>query len=199
MFRLGRFVVRLVSSLISLILLAVVAAAGYVIYESRQQDDSPTQAIVVLGAAQFDGEPSPVLANRLDHALELATAEVAPLVLTVGGKRPGDRFTEASAGRNYLIDSGLLPDQVIAIPTGSDTFSSLEAVANYALKHDLHSLTIVSDPAHVARVKAIAERLGLYANVSPTASGPGSEVTPDYLVREVGGLLQFWLVRSWSL
>lgn len=197
-FRLVGGLARLLSSLVSIILLAIIATAGYVVYQSKQQDTTTTDAIVVLGAAQYEGVPSPVLANRLDHALELAATGVAPIVITVGGKQPGDRFTEASAGREYLIDSGLLSDQVVAIPTGRDTLTSLQAVANYALKNNLHSVTVVSDPAHVARVKAIAERLGLYATISPTQSGPGSEVTPEYLIREVGGLLQFWLVGAWT-
>ena len=200
MFRLIRGVTRLISSLVSLVLLAVFGAAGYVVYESRQQQLEPSDAVVVLGAAQFDGVPSPVLANRLDRALELVVVDkVAPLVITVGGKQQGDRFTEAGAGKRYLVESGLAADRVIAVTRGTDTVNSLRAVAKVARERALDTVTIVSDPAHVARVKLIAERLGLSANVAPTEDGPGSELSVDYLIRETGGILQFLAVAQWTI
>lgn len=200
MFKLLRATSRLLSSLVSLALLAVVGAAVFVIYESRQQQLTPTDAVVVLGAAQFDGEPSPVLANRLDHALQLVVVDkVAPVIITVGGKQPGDRFTEAGAGRRYLIASGIAPDRVVAITRGTDTLSSLRAVAKVARERAYDRVTLVSDPAHVARVKLIAERLGLKAYVAPTEEGPGSGLSVDYLIRETGGILQFLAVAQWDL
>lgn len=198
MFTLARMLLRLVSSLLSLILLVLLGTAGFVYYESKQQELLPSDAIVVLGAAQFNGTPSPVLANRLDHALDLFANDVAPLVITVGGKQPGDRYTEASAGRSYLIDGGLASNQVVALPTGSDTLTSLNAVTKYANKHELVRLTVVSDPAHVARVKILLQDAGFLVRVAPTETGPGAEMTPDYLIRETGGLLDYWLVRKWT-
>lgn len=199
MFFLLRTVRRAVSSVTSLLLLAALLLVGYVYYTAHQDQRTPTDAIVVLGASQFDGQPSPVFANRLDHALDLILRDVAPVIITVGGKQPGDRFTEASAGRNYLIDSGLLPHQVIAIPTGGDTLESLTAVAVLLKKKEWTHITVVSDPAHIARIKIIAGNLGFASESSPTTVGPGSEITPDYIVREVGGILHFLVLDRWGV
>lgn len=188
----------MISSVFSLLLLFGLATTGLVYFNANQDERTKTDVIVVLGAAQFNGEPSPVFANRLDHALELILLDVAPVIVTVGGKQPGDRFTEASAGRNYLIDSGLNPNQVIAIPTGSDTLESLTAVSVLLNKKKWHNVTLVSDPAHMARTQAIATHFGFAAFTSPTSGGPGSEMDLDYLVRETGGLLHFWVLDQWS-
>lgn len=199
MFLLFKLIRRAVSSLISLVLLAGLLLVGYVYYTAHQDQRTKTEAIVVLGASQFDGEPSPVFANRLDHALELTLQDVAPVIITVGGKQPGDRFTEASAGRNYLIDSGLLPEQVLAIPTGGDTLESMTAVAVLLKKKGWNHITVVSDSAHLARIKIIAGNLDIVSESSPTEIGPGSEITPEYVVREVGGILHFLVLDRWGV
>lgn len=199
MFFLFRVIRRAIGSLISLVLLAGLLLVGYVYYTGGQDQRTPTDAIVVLGASQFDGEPSPVFANRLDHSLDLILHDVAPVIITIGGKQPGDRFTEASAGRNYLIDSGLLPDQVIAIPTGGDTLESMTAVQVLLKKRGWDHITVVSDPAHVARIKIIAGNLGITSESSPTEIGPGTEITTDYIIREVGGILHFLVIDRWSV
>lgn len=199
MFFLIRQIRRAIGSLVSLLILAGVILVGYLLYGAHQDQRTHTDAIVVLGASQFDGEPSPVFANRLDHALDLILHDVAPVIITVGGKQPGDRFTEASAGRNYLIDSGLLPDQVIAVPTGGDTLESMTAVQVLLKKRGWDHITVVSDPAHVARIKIIAGNLGIASESSPTKIGPGTEVTTDYVIREVGGILHFLVIDRWSV
>lgn len=199
MFLLFKLLRRAVSSMVSLVLLAGLLLVGYVYYNAHQDQRLKTDAIVVLGASQFDGEPSPVFANRLDHALDLILRDVAPVIITVGGKQPGDRFTEASAGRNYLIDSGLLPEQVIAIPTGADTLESMTAVAVLLEKRGWTHITVVSDPSHVARIKIIAGNLDIISESSPTSIGPGSEITPEYVVREVGGILHFLILDRWGI
>jgi uncharacterized SAM-binding protein YcdF (DUF218 family) len=199
MFLLFKLIRRALSSLVSLTLLAGLLLVGYVYYTAHQDQRVSTDAIVVLGASQFDGEPSPVFANRLDHALDLILHDVAPVIITVGGKQPGDRFTEASAGRNYLIDSGLLADQVIAIPTGGDTLESMTAVAVLLKKKGWDHITVVSDPAHLARIKLIAGNLEITSESSPTEIGPGSELTAEYVIREVGGILHFFVLDRWGL
>lgn len=198
MFFIPKLIGKMISSVFSLLLLFGLATTGFVYFNANQDERTKTDVIVVLGAAQFNGEPSPVFANRLDHALELILLDVAPVIVTVGGKQPGDRFTEASAGRNYLIDSGLNPNQIIAIPTGSDTLESLTAVSVLLNKKKWHNVTLVSDPAHMARTQAIATHFGFAAFTSPTSGGPGSEMDLDYLVRETGGLLHFWVLDQWS-
>lgn len=190
---------RAISAVFSLILLGVVGLAGYVFYNGKQIDLSQTDAIVVLGASQFDGDPSPVFANRLDRALDVIMLDVAPVIITVGGKQPGDRFTEASAGRQYLIDSGLLPTQVHSIPTGTDTLSSLQAVAVYLEKIKAKNVTVVSDPTHVTRAKFILEALGFEVTLAPTLSGPGTGFELNNLIREVGGTLQFLALEQWGI
>lgn len=150
----------------------VVVVSGAVVWRAAHRDDASrvdhADAIVVLGAAQYDGEPSPVFAGRLDHASLLWEQDRADLVLTVGGKQPGDRTTEADAGRDYLIRHGVPADAVVALPVGSSTWESLEAAAAHLRAHDLRSVFLVSDPWHNARVKAMASDLGLDAYASAT-------------------------------
>jgi uncharacterized SAM-binding protein YcdF (DUF218 family) len=190
---------RLLASAMSLVLLGLVGLAGYVFYNGNQIQLERTDAIVVMGASQFDGVPSPVFANRLDRAIDLHLLDVAPVIITVGGKQPGDRFTEASAGRSYLIDSGISKKVVTAIPTGDDTLSSIRAIAVYLNKNSMSSVTVVSDPSHVTRAKFILEKLGFTVYVAPTLDGPGSDFKIDYLGREVAGILQFFLMEQWGI
>jgi uncharacterized SAM-binding protein YcdF (DUF218 family) len=180
--------------------LALVAAAGVqVVRAATSEDRTPTDVIVVLGAAQFWGTPSPVLESRLSHARELYDEGVAERIVTVGGKQEGDIATEAQAGRTWLVENGVPRTSVTAIRTGSDTVTSLEAVADLMAEKGWTSATIVTDPAHTARSLAIAGALGIDAHGSPTTSGDGSALTPEYLARETAGLLHVWLVGQRSI
>ena len=190
-----RWGLRIFVTLLLVVLLTPLVTAGYVVLISRQDDRTPTDALLVLGAAQYWSKPSPVLEARLAHAKSLYDAGVASRILTVGGKQPGDRTTEAQAGQSWLTDQGVPADVVTAIPTGSDTLASLQAVAALMREHHWTSLTIVTDPAHEARTLAIARALGIDARPSPTRSGAGSSLTADYVARESAGLLLF-LVRD---
>ena len=184
---------------IVVLLLAVVlvptAAALRVVLTARQDDRTRTDAVVVLGAAQFWGRPSPVLEARLARAGTLVDEGVAPHVLTVGGNQPGDRTTEAEAGREWLVGHGLSASAVTAVPVGNDTLSSLTAVARVLAERGWTSATLVTDPAHEARSLAMARALGIDARGAPTRSGAGSVLTLEYVARETGGLLYFWLVE----
>ncbi|MGV1005553.1 MAG: YdcF family protein [Candidatus Nanopelagicales bacterium] len=187
-------------ALIALLFVATIvsvpaAALGSVWYFSQIDDRTPTDAIVVLGAAQYQGVPSPVLANRLSHTEELVRAGVASQVITVGGFRTGDVTSEAQVSKEEMIAEGLRSRQIIAIPFGQDTKESLEAVATVAGEQGIHSVTLVSDPAHMARSRALAKQVGLDAHVSPTEGGPGSALTTQYLLRETAGLLMVWFNR----
>ena len=190
-----RWGLRIFVTLLLMVLLTPLVSAGYVVLVSRQDDRTPTDALLVLGAAQYWSRPSPVLEARLAHAKSLYDAGVASRILTVGGKQPGDRTTEAQAGQSWLTDQGVPADVVTAIPTGSDTLASLQAVAALMRENHWTSLTIVTDPAHEARSLAIARALGIDARPSPTRSGAGSSLTADYVARESAGLLLF-LVRD---
>ena len=145
-----------------------------VVRAGRPTDPDPAEAIVVLGAAQYDGRPSPQLASRLDHALELYEAGLAPVVMVTGGNQPGDRFTEAEASANYLVDRGVPESAIMREDAGHTTFESLAAAADQLLAADLDDVVVVTDPYHSLRSKLIAEEVGLDASVSPT---PTSVVT----------------------
>ena len=181
---------------VALVLLVVVPllAVGRVVQAATTDDRTPTDAVVVLGAAQFWGRPSPVLEARLAQARDLVADDVAPRVITVGGKQSGDITTEAQAGRQWLVASGVPAKAITAVPTGRDTLSSLTAVAELMERRGWTSATIVTDPAHEARSIAMARALGIDAHGSPSQSGDGSRLTLDYVLREAGGLLWFWLV-----
>jgi uncharacterized SAM-binding protein YcdF (DUF218 family) len=141
----------------------------------RSDQATAVDAIVVLGVAQYDGRPSPQLQARLDHALTLLQEGAAPLVITTGGNQPGDRFTEAEASANYLINRLGIDDQwaeILQENSGSTTRESLIAVRNIMQDRGLHSVLIVTDPYHSLRSRLIAQDLGLVAYISPTRTSP---------------------------
>jgi len=164
---------RLVRALlVALALLAAYVAVTFVqVYRASRHDGArPADAIVVLGAAQYDGEPSPVLQDRLDHALELYETGVAGQIVLTGGRQEGDRFTEATAGYNYLRARGVPDEALLKEVDGHSTWESLAASARLLVDQGLTEVVLVSDGYHAYRVEAIAEDLGLDATVSPSDS-----------------------------
>lgn len=139
---------------------------------ARHDGARPSDAIVVLGAAQYDGRPSPVLAARLDHALELYEEGISPVIVVTGGRREGDRFTEATAAATYLHGHGVPDDVILRETTGRSSWESLAASARFLAARDLTRVVLVSDPYHAARIDAIASEVGLDATVSPTRTSP---------------------------
>lgn len=145
-----------------------------VVQAGRADDRDPVDAIVVLGAAQYDGRPSAQLQARLDHALTLWESDVAPVVMVTGGKQPDDRFTEAEASRRYLVDRGI-PDEAIWMEdAGRSTYESLDSAADILIAAGADDVVLVSDPFHMKRSQLIAGDFGLDAKVSAT---PSSVVT----------------------
>ncbi len=144
----------------------------------RSDQARPVDAIVVMGAAQYDGAPSPQLAARLDHVVDLWGDGLAPLVITTGGNLPGDRFTEAEASEAYLVERGVPAEAVLLENSGSNSYESLESVADMIGTRGLGEVLIVTDPYHALRSRLIAEDVGLTAYVSPTpysvVTGPSS-------------------------
>ena len=144
---------------------------------SAGRDDSFAQgvgqvdALVVLGAAQYDGRPSPQLRARLNHALMLWQRDAAALIVVTGGKRAGDRFTEAETSRDYLIARGVPAEAIVVEPRGTSTFESLAAVRNDDVGRTLQRVVVVSDPYHVMRAQLVARELGFDATSSATRSG----------------------------
>jgi uncharacterized SAM-binding protein YcdF (DUF218 family) len=140
---------------------------------SRTDGARPAQAVIVLGAAQYDGRPSAVLRARLDHAAALYHRKIAPFVVVTGGKAEGDRFTESQASANYLHTKGVPEGAILREATGRTSWQSLAASARFLIaERGIRDVVLVSDPFHAARIRGIASELGFRAATSPTRSSP---------------------------
>ena len=140
----------------------------------RSDQARDVDAIVVMGAAQYDGRPSPQLAARLDHVVDLWPEGHAAQIVVTGGNLPGDRFTEAEASADYLVARGVPESALIMENQGSTTYESLELAAQMLDERGLDTILVVTDPYHSLRSRLVAEEVGLTAFVSPT---PYSVVT----------------------
>jgi uncharacterized SAM-binding protein YcdF (DUF218 family) len=153
-------------------ILGLLVATAVAVWNAAHTDDARridrADVIVVLGAAQYDGRPSPVFEGRLRQAELLYRESRSPRVLVLGSNQPGDATTEADAGRNFLIAEGLPANAVYADPRGHTTYESLEAAARFMRERDLHSAFLVSDPWHNLRIKRMAGDLGIQAYASAT-------------------------------
>jgi uncharacterized SAM-binding protein YcdF (DUF218 family) len=150
----------------------VLAATAIAVWRAAHTDDASridnADAILVLGAAHYGGEPSPVFEGRLIHAALLYREERSDRVLVLGGAAPGDEISEAEAGRDWLIADGLPADAVDASPVGRTTLESLRAAAAWMRERNLESAFLVSDPWHNLRIKRMASDLGIAAYASAT-------------------------------
>lgn len=164
-----------------LVALAVFLAVllGYYVFNviqvwraARADDARPSDAIVVLGAAQYDGTPSPAFAARLDHALDLYREGIAPLVVVTGGRQPGDRFTEAGTGADYLVARGVPDSAILRETTSRNSWESLQASARFLFPRGVKRVVLVSDPFHSLRIRLTAEEIGFDAVTSPTETSP---------------------------
>jgi uncharacterized SAM-binding protein YcdF (DUF218 family) len=170
------------------------------IWWTARQDQRPhSDVLLVLGASQYNGTPSPVLQARLAHALTLYHDGVAPRIVTVGGKRPGDRFTEAASGKDWLVARGVPASAVLAVQSGTDTWNSMQAVDAEMDSHGWRSAVIVTDPWHSFRSREMARHLGIQAATSPTRSGPivqERHTEERYVIRETGAYLSWMWKRA---
>ena len=149
----------------------IISATAVLVWSSRDET-RPAQAIVVLGAAQYAGKPSPVLRARLDHALELWNRHLASLLILTGGTGSGDTTSEAAVGRTYARKHGV-PDSAILVETeGRTTSESMRAVAGMLEVRGLQSALLVSDPFHMLRLRILARRFGFTPYTSPTQTSP---------------------------
>ena len=170
----------------------------------RSADRQPVGAIVVLGAAQYDGRPSPQLQARLDHALELWNLNLASYIVVTGGKQEGDRFTEAATSRKFLESNGVASDLIFEENSGTTTYASLFAVSQVARELKIDRVLIVSDPFHLLRAKLIAKEVGLDAGSSSTRSSviQGGDAFKRNLQEAtgvaVGRIVGFQRVDSWT-
>lgn len=149
----------------------ILSAVSVLLWSSRDEAQ-PAEAIVVLGAAQYAGRPSPVLKARLDHALNLWNRHLANLLILTGGTGAGDTTSEAAVGRNYARKRGV-PDSAILVENeGRTTSESMRAVAGMLEVRGLHSALLVSDPFHMLRLRILARRFGFTPYTSPTQTSP---------------------------
>jgi uncharacterized SAM-binding protein YcdF (DUF218 family) len=147
-------------------------SAVTVLFWSSRDEARPAQAIVVLGAAQYAGKPSPVLRARLDHALDLWNRHLASLLILTGGTGSGDTTSEAAVGRTYAKKHGV-PDSAILVENeGRTTSESMRAVAGMLEVRGLQSALLVSDPFHMLRLRILARRFGFTPYTSPTRTSP---------------------------
>lgn len=148
--------------------LYVVITFAQVVLAGRQQLTSSAEAIVVLGAAQYDGRPSPQLEGRLLTAIDLWNDGSAKYFIVTGGRQEGDRFTEAETSRNVALDSGVPDSNILFEDEGTTTWESLQGVAQIVQQYEISSVILVTDPYHAMRASMIAKRSGInVAGVAP--------------------------------
>lgn len=192
--RVGRLVGRLVAALVLAAFLLVASTAGAIWWTARQDARPTSDAIVVLGSAQYNGVPSSIFEARLEHALRLYSDGVAQVIVTVGGKAAGDQFTEAEAGRDYLADAGVPAESLLAVPEGVDTLESMRSVSRVFDEQGWGSAVLVTDPWHAMRTERMAEDAGIESTSSPTRQGPSvySRTTQArYILRETAAYLLY--------
>ena len=181
------------AALLAVVLLVTSTALG--IWWTARQDSAPrSDAIVVLGSAQYNGVPSSIFEARLEHAIALYEDGVAPVIVTVGGKADGDQFTEAEAGRDYLASAGIPADALLIVPEGGDTLESIRAVAATFTDRDWSKAVLVSDPWHAMRAERMADDAGMDAESSPTRQGPAVQTRATqvrYILRETAAYLLY--------
>jgi uncharacterized SAM-binding protein YcdF (DUF218 family) len=183
--RAGRRIVAALLVVVALLFVYVGVTFAQVWSATTHDDPSPASAIVVLGAAQWNGKPSPVLKERLDHAVQLYRDGVSKTIVVVGGKQAGDRTTEGKAGYDYLRAKGL-PDSALKVEVeGTDTYEELSSTALILRQAKLgDDVVLVTDRYHAYRAAATASEVGLDAHVSPV----GEEPSLSTLARETGGV-----------
>ena len=162
---------RILAAVVGVIVLYYVLTFAQVAHTGGSHGADPADAIIVMGAAQYDGRPSPQLAARLDHVVTLWEEGVAPKVVVTGGNQPGDRFTEAQASASYLIDHGVPAEAIVQVGEGGTTYESLAAAAPVLSGLGIERVALVTDPYHALRSRLIAESEGLSVDVAAAPDG----------------------------
>jgi uncharacterized SAM-binding protein YcdF (DUF218 family) len=181
-------------------LVAITAVGGYAAYriwdQAGRDERRKADVIVVMGAAQYDGRPSPLFAARLDHAIDLFHDGVAPRLIVTGGKREGDRTTEAASARIYALAHDVPDGAILTEDASRTTLQSIRGVAGIMRGDGLRSAVFVSDPTHMLRVLRMATDLGIDAYGSPTRSSPlerDAIARIDATVHELGALAIYFV------
>jgi uncharacterized SAM-binding protein YcdF (DUF218 family) len=178
----------------------LVGLATVRIWDAGARDERrPAGAIVVLGAAQYDGRPSPVFAARIDHAVDLFHDGWAPYLVVTGGKQPGDRWTEAESARRYAVARGVPEAAILMEDRGRNTLESVRAVRGILAGQGIDDAIFVSDPTHMLRVIRMARDDGLAAWSSPTRTSPVERDLPsrlDATAHELAALAVYFVTRG---
>jgi len=182
--------------LLALVALALAERSLYrAIRQQAARDEAvPADAVVVFGAAEYNGAPSPVLKARLDHAFDLEERGLAPLVITTGGSGGDRQYTEAGVGRDYLIQSGVAEAKILTDTRSLTTYESVKAVALLLRQRHLHTCIAVSDGFHLYRIKLMFRSLGITASTSPD---PDSPIEADSYLRTLYSLREMVVTSLW--
>ncbi len=164
--------------------------------QATRDEAQPAGAIVVFGAAQYNGTPSPVFKARLDHAFDLEERGFAPTVITTGGRGGDPRFTEAGVGRDYLIQKGVAAEKILSETRSETSFESVQAVAGLLEKRHIETCIVVSDGFHLYRIKLMFAALGITVYGSPA---PQSPIEADPFQRALYSLREMLLSTLWYL
>lgn len=181
-----RWVVAIVSifALMAMITLGFMAA---IYAEARGDEAREVDAIVILGAAQFNGRPTEVFSSRLQHGLDLYNAGYAPWIIVTGGKQDADVYTEADTAETWLMDRGVPQDAILKETVGRDTWQNLQGAKEAGDPHNIESILIVSDGFHLFRAERMANAIGFESYTSPAPDSPirpWSAVEFGYVIRE---------------
>ena len=193
----SRWFVWTVAAVALVCFLYVIVTCWQVVHEAGKQELHPADAIVIFGAAEYSGHPSPVLRARLDHAYELFQQHLAPVVITTGGAAADPSFSEGGVGRDYLMHRGIPERNLIAETQGSDTAQSAQRIAVIMRANKMRSCLAVSDEYHVFRIKKLLQHEGIVVYVAPRSGSRPRGVlqritavlreTVSYLVWKLGG------------
>ena len=170
----------------------------YAAIRAQAGDDEarPADAIVVFGAAEYNGAPSPVLKARLDHALELENRNLAPAIITTGGSGGDPHFTEGGVARDYLIQQGVAEDKILSETQSDTTYESVRAAAQILRQRHARTCIAVSDGFHLYRIKLMFRALGITAYASPA---PDSPIEDDPTLRTLYSLREMVVTTLWHL
>jgi uncharacterized SAM-binding protein YcdF (DUF218 family) len=195
----GRIVGVAVICLIAALVVSIALSAALIVRQAQQDEARPADAIVVFGAAEYAGRPSPVYRARLDHAYDLFQRGLAPLVITTGGAGADPKFSEGGVGRDYLSQRGIPDRCLIAETQGEDTAESAQRVSAILQANGMKQIVAVSDAYHIFRIKRLMHQHGIVAYGSPR---PGS--VPHTAAAKIAAILResasyiFWrLYPSW--
>ncbi|MGH9071120.1 MAG: YdcF family protein [Acidimicrobiales bacterium] len=199
----ARRLLKLAGIALFLVVVYLVVTVAQIWWTARQNQSPHVEAIVVMGAAEYDGTPSPDLAARLSHALALWRKGVATTIVVTGGRESGDQFTEAGVSAAWLETRNVPSGEIVEADQARDSYQSVAAAAKAVLRTGQPSVVMVSDPFHEQRILGMAARLGLVAYPSPTRTSPirGFAVIP-YYGREttavaVGRIIGYQALSEW--